>query len=124
MSRGFQRQPIFLEDKDRFHFLEWLGKMVERCHFLIHAYVLMPNHCHLLVQTPQANRHGDWGRDLALHVGRHHHGMTLRGLGQHAGISPFGVSPSIHRFGQKMSTHSEIREMYTHFVHPVNKESE
>ena len=32
--------------------------------------------------------------------------LTLRELGQHAGISPFGVSQSIYRFGQKTSKHS------------------
>jgi hypothetical protein len=30
MSRGFQRQPIYLDDKDRLHFLALLEKMVER----------------------------------------------------------------------------------------------
>jgi REP element-mobilizing transposase RayT len=55
MSRGFQRQPIFLDDKDRLHFLELLGEMVERYHVLVHAYVLMENHYHVLLQTPGAN---------------------------------------------------------------------
>jgi len=55
MSRGFQRQPIFLDDKDRLHFLELLEGMVERYNVVLHAYVLMPNHYHLLLQTPHAN---------------------------------------------------------------------
>ena len=55
MSRGFQRQFIFLDDKDRLHFLELLGGMVERYNVLVYVYVLMITHYHLLLQTPQAN---------------------------------------------------------------------
>ena len=55
MSRGFQRQTIFHEDADRIHFLKLLDEMTERYNVLIHAYALMPNHYHLLIQTPDAN---------------------------------------------------------------------
>ena len=55
MSRGFQRQPIFLDDNDRCHFLELLEKMVERYSIMLHAYTLMENHYHLLIETPEAN---------------------------------------------------------------------
>jgi len=55
MARGFQRQPIFVDDNDRRHLLELLEKMVERYHVVVHAYCLMPNHYHLLLQTPHAN---------------------------------------------------------------------
>ena len=55
MTRGFQRQVIFLDDKDKSHFLELLENMVERYNVRIHAYVLMPNHYHLLIETPHAN---------------------------------------------------------------------
>jgi len=37
MSHGFQRQPIFLDDKDRRHFFELLEKRVERCHVFTHV---------------------------------------------------------------------------------------
>lgn len=55
MSRGTERRNLFLEDRDREHLLELLEKMVERYSVLLHAYVLMDNHFHLLVQTPSAN---------------------------------------------------------------------
>jgi len=54
-SRGQERRPIFLEDRDREHFLEVLDEMVSRFRVQVHAYVLMDNHYHLIVETPEAN---------------------------------------------------------------------
>jgi REP element-mobilizing transposase RayT len=54
-SRGNERRAIYRNDRDRLHFLELLGEMVERYGVQVHAYVLMDNHFHLLLQTPEAN---------------------------------------------------------------------
>ncbi|MCX6991560.1 MAG: transposase, partial [Kiritimatiellaeota bacterium] len=54
-NRGIDRQRIFDDDRDCGHFLELLGEMHERYAARIHAYVLMGNHYHLLIQTPEAN---------------------------------------------------------------------
>lgn len=54
-SRGQERQAIFRDDQDHVHFLELLKKTVERYQVRIHAYVLMTNHYHLIVETPEAN---------------------------------------------------------------------
>jgi putative transposase len=53
--RGNERRPIFRDDRDRTRFLERLAEMVSRYRLVLHAYVLMRNHYHLLVETPQAN---------------------------------------------------------------------
>ncbi len=55
MSRGNGRNLIFLNDRDRHAFLAALGEACERTGWRIHAYVLMPNHYHLLFETPEAN---------------------------------------------------------------------
>jgi REP element-mobilizing transposase RayT len=55
MARGNERKAIFRDDPDRCRFLETLGEMVERFGVRLHAYVLMPNHYHLLLETPLAN---------------------------------------------------------------------
>ena len=55
ISRGIDRRDIFGGDRDYEHFLEQLGKMVERYAVRLHAYVLLGNHYHLLVETPHAN---------------------------------------------------------------------
>jgi REP element-mobilizing transposase RayT len=54
-SRGNAREPIFIEDADRHVFLDRLGEVVESYLWLCHAYCLMTNHYHLLVETPEAN---------------------------------------------------------------------
>ena len=54
-SRGLNRQAIFADNGDRKHFLELLEEFSSRYRSAIHAYVLMDNHFHLIVQTPEAN---------------------------------------------------------------------
>ena len=54
-ARGNARQNIFLDDTDRQRFLGVLGQVVARFHLLLHAYCLMDNHFHLMVETPEAN---------------------------------------------------------------------
>jgi putative transposase len=54
-TRGMFRKDIFENDRDREHFVELLSMMVERYCVVLHAYVLMDNHYHLLIETPEAN---------------------------------------------------------------------
>jgi len=54
-SRGNARENIFDNDGDRKAFLEILGKVVNRFNWLCHAYCLMDNHYHLVIETPEAN---------------------------------------------------------------------
>ncbi len=54
-SRGNQRDKIFYDAADREKFLEILSRTKERYGFLLHAYALMDNHYHLLMETPKAN---------------------------------------------------------------------
>jgi len=55
LSRGIERRAIFLDDRDRTHFLELLGTMAERFEVEVFAYALMENHYHLVVRTLRAN---------------------------------------------------------------------
>lgn len=55
LSRGNERREIFRDEKDYLKYLEILRKMVERFKIEVHAYVLMPNHYHLLIRTKQGN---------------------------------------------------------------------
>ena len=54
-SRGDRREDIFLNDEDRHNFLAILQQVCERFNWLVHAYCLMDNHYHLLVETPDGN---------------------------------------------------------------------
>jgi putative transposase len=54
-ARGNERKALFRGEADRFHFLALLGELPERFGVKVHAYVLMDNHFHLLLETPEAN---------------------------------------------------------------------
>ncbi len=54
-SRGNERKAIYREDRDRAHFVELLAEMVGMYRLRLHAYVLMDNHYHLLVELTEAN---------------------------------------------------------------------
>lgn len=55
MSRGDRGEAIFRIDADRETFLAALGEVCTRTGWLLHAYVLMGNHYHLLLETPEPN---------------------------------------------------------------------
>ncbi len=55
MSRGDRREPIFIDVTDHRRFLETLADTCVKTSWQVHAYCLMPNHFHLVVETPQAN---------------------------------------------------------------------
>jgi putative transposase len=55
MARGNQGQSVFRDDQDRQRFLATLGEACEKTGWWVHAYVLMGNHYHLLVETPAGN---------------------------------------------------------------------
>jgi REP element-mobilizing transposase RayT len=54
-SRGNEQKDVFKSQKDREKFLEYLASATQRYGALIHAYCLMSNHYHLLLETPAGN---------------------------------------------------------------------
>lgn len=54
-TRGDGREDVYLSDGDRRLFLDLLANVSERFRWTVHAYCLMSNHYHLLVETPDAN---------------------------------------------------------------------
>jgi REP element-mobilizing transposase RayT len=54
-ARGDRRENIFESDNDRRTFLDILGDVCERDNWVCHAYCLMDNHYHLIIETPDAN---------------------------------------------------------------------
>ena len=55
MCRGNRQQAVFRDSRDNRQFLDTLGEVCVRCGWRVHAYVLMGNHYHLLLETPSAN---------------------------------------------------------------------
>jgi REP element-mobilizing transposase RayT len=60
MARGDRREAIFHDDEDRRMFLAVLEEACGRTGWLCHAYVLMPNHYHLVIETPEPNLVEEW----------------------------------------------------------------
>jgi len=55
MNRGDRRERIFADDQDRALFIEMLEESGRKTGWEVHAYCLMPNHFHLVVETPRGN---------------------------------------------------------------------
>lgn len=54
-SRGHDNQMIFIDDDDKKFFLDLLQKIVGRFHWICHAFCLMSDHYHLVIETPEGN---------------------------------------------------------------------
>jgi REP element-mobilizing transposase RayT len=55
MSRGDRREDIFIDDVDRHDFIKTLAESCQKAGWEVHAYCLMRNHYHLVLETPNAN---------------------------------------------------------------------
>lgn len=55
MNRGDGKEKITVSEEDKKLFLSVVSESVERFNLLVHGYCLMPNHYHLLVETPDGN---------------------------------------------------------------------
>ena len=52
-SRGNEKKPVFKDDTDRQNFLNTIQHVKKRYNWICHAYCLMTNHYHILVETPE-----------------------------------------------------------------------
>lgn len=75
-SRGNERRKIFYSKKDYEKFKEYVGEAKEKYRFILHGYVLMTNHYHLLIETPPLifKSFDDFfaGHKLFIHTNTHH----------------------------------------------------
>jgi len=70
MNRGDRREPIFKDDRDRVRFLETLAEACAKTDWQVHAFCLMNNHFHLIVETPKANLVAGMKWFLGVYTGR------------------------------------------------------
>lgn len=54
-ARGNEKNPIYKEEGDYEKFLKVLSELPQRYGVIIHGYILMVNHYHLLIETPKGN---------------------------------------------------------------------
>ena len=55
MARGDRWEEIFRDDRDRWKSPGYLAEGAERYRVKVYCYVLMENHFHLVVMTPEGN---------------------------------------------------------------------
>jgi REP element-mobilizing transposase RayT len=55
VNRGDRREDVFKDDLDRQGFLSTLEEACQKTEWQVHAFCLMRNHFHLVIETPQAN---------------------------------------------------------------------
>ncbi len=54
-SRGNEKKAVYKDDVDRAMFLDTLSQVDKRYNWICHAYCLMNNHYHLIIETPDGN---------------------------------------------------------------------
>ena len=91
MSRGDRREAIFKDDPDRVLFLETLGQACQKTDWQVHAWCLMGNHFHLVVETPKANLVAGMKWFLGTYTGRFNRRHKVLGqMAEKAGASHYG----------------------------------
>lgn len=79
MSRGNRREDIFHDDLDRESFLQTLADACAKTAWQVHAFCLMPNHFHLVVETPQPNLVAGMKWFLGTYTGRFNRRHRING---------------------------------------------
>jgi len=79
MNRGDHQERIFIADADRQLFLGTLGQACEKTGWQVHAFCLMLNHFHLVVETPNANLVEGMKWLLGVYTARFNHRHKLFG---------------------------------------------
>ena len=102
-ARGNERRDIFRDDTDRRHFVELLGQAVSMFALRLHAYVLMPNHYHLLVELtdPNLSRSIHWlNVSYTVWFNRRHarSGHLLQGRFKSVAVEPEGWGLELSRY--------------------------
>src|ERR1043165_8443047 len=100
MNRGDQREDIFKDDADRVKFLGTLGEACQKSGWQVHAYCLMRNHFHFVVETPQANLAQGMKWFLGTYTIRFNRRHRLRGhlfAGRYKSLLVDGASPDYLR---------------------------
>jgi REP element-mobilizing transposase RayT len=108
ISRGNRQDVIVRDDHDRRRFVETMGEVCERMGWRLHAWVLMPNHYHWLLETPEANlvQGMQWFQTTWSTRFRVRHG--LRGHVLQGRYKAFVVDPTSDRYFQSISSYIHL----------------
>jgi len=96
LNRGDRREAIFRDEEDRRRFVATLGEACAKTGWQVHALCLMPNHFHLVVETPQGNLVAGMKWFLGTYTGRFNRRHQLFGhlfSGRYKALMVKGSSP-------------------------------
>ena len=103
ISRGNQRQKIFLDEKDLEIFLSYLSEYKIRYPFRLYAYVLMANHFHLLIEVGATSL-------SKIMQARAVSGHLVKDVAQHFRRSPMTVSRGVIKFEERLRNDRRLRQ--------------
>ena len=140
MSRGDRQNLIYRDNGDKKVFLRTLTEACSRCGWQVHAFVLMDNHYHLLLETPNANlvagmkwlqgtytqrfnsRHKEWGH---LFQGRYKALLVDGNTGDHFSTVASYIHLNPARAGLLDSENPDLSEhrwgSYPFFLQPLER---
>ena len=102
MHRGIERRTLFDGRCEHECFLELLGEVHERYRFRIHAYFLLFNRWHAIIQTPEAN----------LSQAMQWLGLAYSSCQQTGGSDYAAVSMGLRRFEKRVKADRKLRSTY------------
>ena len=86
MNRGDRREAVFRDERDYQRFLETLGEACAKTGWQVHAFCLMRNHFHVVIETPVPNLVSGMTWLLGTY--------TVRSGGACVGFGAMGMKPS------------------------------
>ena len=122
-AHGNLRRQIFVDDKDRRHFLELLEATVGMFSLRLHAFVLMSNHYHLLLEITEVNlsRSVQWlNTSYSVWFNRRHRrsGHLCQGRFKSVVVEP----ERSQRFSRRVAKDSEIVTLIKHVIPRIDNE--
>jgi len=97
-ARGNERRKIYFSEYDYQKVREYLGTAQDKYGYKLHCYVLMTNHYHILIETPNGNI-----SKVMHYINGAYTNYVNRKIGELiGGISYAAVSKAYHRFDIKL----------------------
>ena len=104
-ARGNRRESLFYDEQDRQGFLGRVAALLERFGIEVHAFVLLDNHYHLLLRTPEPN------------VSQATQWLNVRRM---EGLKYGAAAQAVRRFDERQASNPDMRR----FVANLRRQSE
>jgi len=124
IDRGDWLEAIFLDGEDRGFFLKTLWQACERTGWRVPIYVLMGNHYHLLMETPEANLSSGMRWLQSTYTIRHHVRNRLRGHLFQGRYKAIIVDPHAETYFRTISDYIHLNPARAALIEPGKKLSD